>query len=163
MYCEHEMLEKRVRRLESQNRLLKWLGIVLFAVAMIGTARAQTGGNSPISSQKFELRDSVGHVRAELAILNGAPALRFFDSSGRVQSLLDGHVFTIFSAKTGDNVASYDKDSIEFDDDRGHELLELTAQEKDQMGKIRLNDYKNGIYTITTPKDLEKLGQSAGQ
>jgi hypothetical protein len=163
MYRELEMLEERVMRLECQNRLLKWLSAVLIAMAMVGATGAQTGGNLSTSSQKFELRDGAGHLRAELAILNGGPALRFFGPDGRVESLVTTDVFTIFSDKTGDNVASYGKDFIEFDDNRGNELLSLTGQEKDQMGKISLNDYKNGIYTTITPKDLQKLRAGGGQ
>ena len=75
---ELEVLEQRIRRLESQNRRLKWIGIVLVVLALASTVWAQKPRNVAIQAQKFQLRDDAGRLRAELSMLNGDPALRFF-------------------------------------------------------------------------------------
>jgi hypothetical protein len=78
MSQELEVLEQRIRRLESQNRRLKWLGVLVLALALTTAARGQKTGTIVTQAQKFELRDDAGHLRAELAMLNGEPGLRFF-------------------------------------------------------------------------------------
>src|SRR5882724_4664282 len=100
---DHELegLERRIQYLESRNRRVKWLGI-LFAVLVITTgAWGQKAQNLATQAQKFELRDDAGRLRAELAVLEGEPALRFFDAEGNVKSLLADDSFTIFK-KGGD-------------------------------------------------------------
>ena len=42
-----------------------------------------------IEAQSFVLRDSSGIKRAELAVVNGSPILRFFDAHGKTRIVLD--------------------------------------------------------------------------
>ncbi len=156
MSREFEMLDMRIRRLESQNRRLKWLGITLAALAVTTTAWGQTGGNTVAQAQKFELRDEAGRLRGELAILNGRPGLRFFDTDGNVQSLLAQDSFSIFK-KGGDNQAVFGKDGLEFGDGQDKTFIMLEAHERDQMGKLRINDYRQNVYGTVTAEDLAKL------
>jgi hypothetical protein len=95
MSHEFEALENRIRRLESQNRRLKWLGIVFAALAMTSVAWGQKSGGVVTQAQKFELRDDKGRLRAELSMLNGDPALRFLGEHEDAESVLDGYSFTI--------------------------------------------------------------------
>src|SRR5258708_10908499 len=114
MSHEIQMLDKRIRRLESDNRRLKLLAIVLGAFALATTAWGQTTTRNAVAqAQKFELRDDAGRLRAELAILNGRPALRMFDTDGDVQCLLAEDSFSIFK-KGGDNQAVFRKNGLQF-------------------------------------------------
>ncbi len=158
---EFEMLDKRLRRLESQNRRLKWLGITLAALALATTAWGQTVRNAVTQAQKFELRDDKGRLRAELAILqrgtkDEGPALRFFDVDGDVECLLAGSSFSIFK-KGGDNQAVFGKGGLEFSDGVEKTFVSISADAENQIGKLQLNDYRKKIYATVVPKDLEKL------
>ena len=156
MNREFEVLEKRIRRLESQNRRLKWLGVAFAALAMATAAWAQKVGGVVMQAQKFELRDGAGRLRAELAILEGRPALRFFAADGDVQSLLAEDSFTIFK-KGGDIQAVVAFNGLSFEDGHDKEFVSLRADEQEQTGKLQLNDYRHKIYASVTPADLEKL------
>lgn len=156
MSPEFEVLEKRIRRLESQNRRLKWFGVVFAALAMATAAWAQKAGSPALQAQKFELRDDAGRLRAELAILEGGPALRFFDEEGDVESLLAGDQFNIFK-KRGDLLASFGFNEVRFEDGRGKVFVTLQASQEEQMGKLRMNDYRHKIYAGVTPGDIAKL------
>lgn len=162
MTGELEMLEKRIGRIESYNRHLKWLTIALAVLALAATAWGQAAKDTIVKAQKCELRDNAGRMRAELAILNGEPALRFFGSDGDVQSLLTGDQFNIFQ-KGGDILASFGKDGLRFEDGNEKTFVTLTAYGKDQMGKLRLNDYRSGTFIVVTAQDLAKLVKSKSQ
>jgi hypothetical protein len=160
---EFEIFEKRIRRLESQNRGLKLLGLTLVVVALGATAWGQKIQNTVMQAQKFELRDVKGRLRAELAILESGKsdegaALRFFDADGDVECLLDGDVFTIFK-KGGDNQATFGKDGLMFEDgdSDGKIFASLEVDKERQMGKLRLNDYRTKTHVIVTSKDLAEL------
>lgn len=156
MNSEFELLEERILRLESQNRFLKWLGLAFAALMMATAAWGQNAKNAVIQAQKIELRDDAGHLRAELAMLNGGAALRFFDQDGEVESLLVGDQFNIFKKK-GELQASFASNEVRFED--GHEkvFVVLGAHEEDQKGQLKINDYRHKIYTTITAEDLAKL------
>ena len=159
MSHEFQTLHKRIRRLESDNRRLKWLAIVLGAFALAATAWGQTTTRNTVAqAQKFELRDDAGRLRAELAILNGRPGLRIFDADGDVQSLLAEDSFSIFK-KGGDNLAVFRKDGLQFGDGQDKTFVSLDAYAKEQMGKLKLNDYRSKVYATVVPDDIEKLHQ----
>jgi hypothetical protein len=93
----------RVERLEKQNRSLK-KGALLFLVAIASVGlTAQTrqppsssqrpkgrapapaptpAGPTAVEAQSFILKDSNGHVRAELGLAGSTPSLKFKDESG---------------------------------------------------------------------------------
>ena len=158
MNHEFEILEMRILRLESQNRRLKWFGIVFAALAMATAAWAQKTASTALQAQKFELRDDAGRLRAELAILEGAPSTAFFAADGDVQSLLAEDSFTIFK-KGGDIQAVFAFNGLSFED--GHEkiFVSLKSDEDEQTGKLQLNDYRHKIYASVTPADLPNLRQ----
>jgi hypothetical protein len=156
MNREFEDLEKRIRRLELQNRRLKWLGVVFVALAMTTAAWAQKTDSQVMQAHKFELRDDAGRLRAELAILEGGPTLRFFAASGDVQSLLAENSFTIFK-KGGDIQAVFAFNGLSFEDGHDKVFVSLTADEEGGGGKLKLNDYRHKIYTVINAEDLAKL------
>ena len=147
-----DLLEKRISVLESQNRRLKWLGVTFAAVVMTIAASGKTA-ETVVKAQKIELHDESGHLRAELAILNGGPALRFFDEDGDVEALLGSDSFNMFN-KDGEGQTSFGKDGAEFEDSKGNIFVSIDAYQKDQMGKITLRDFRNQTYVTITPKDL---------
>jgi len=153
---EFEDLEKRIRRLELQNRRLKWLGVMFVALAMTSAAWAQKTGSQVMQAHKFELRDDAERLRAELAILEGRPTLRFFAEIGDVQSLLAEDSFTIFK-KGGDIQAVFAFNGLSFEDGHDKTFVSLTADEEGQGGKLKLNDYRHKVYTVINAEDLAKL------
>jgi hypothetical protein len=95
-------LLSRVERVEKENRRLKRGALAfLLAIASVGVM-AQTKQSTPSSSQKrrapapapapagptaveaqsFILKDSNGHVRAELGLAGSSPSLKFKDENG---------------------------------------------------------------------------------
>ena len=156
MNSEFEALEKRIEHLESRNRRQKWIGLAIAALALATAVRGQKTGNVVVQAQGFELRDEAGRLRAELGILNGGPALRFLSEDNDVDSLLEGDSFTIFR-KGGDIRAAFAADGLSFEDGRDKVFITLNAYEEDQMGKLRLNDYRHKIYTTITAEDLARL------
>ena len=101
---ELETLLSRVERLEKENRRLKQgaLAFVLL-IASVGlmaqtrqtqptTSQRQKGrapapapapaGPTAVEAQAFILKDSNGHVRAELGLTGSSPSLKFKDESG---------------------------------------------------------------------------------
>jgi len=138
---------------------MKWLGI-LFVVLVITTAAwGQKTGSVVMQAQKFELRDDTGHLRAELSMLNGGPALRFFGEHEDGESLLDGDSFTIFKKGGGESdiQAAYAAQGLRIEDGHDKVFVTLSGYEEDQGGKLRINDYRHKIYTIITAEDLAKL------
>ena len=156
MTHDFEALETRIRRLERANRRLKWLGLVVAALAATGMAWGQSGKGIDVQAQKLELRDDAGRVRAELSILEKGPALRFFDAAGDVKSLLTDDSFTIFK-KGGDIQAVFAFNGLSFEDGHDKVYVSLRADEEGQAGKLRINDYRNKAYMIITAQDLAKL------
>ena len=82
-------LTARVEKLERQNRLFKRaaLGLLLLPVCMLVMGQAQP--SRTIEADEFVLKDSAGHMRAELTSIGGGlPALLFFDAQGKQESAL---------------------------------------------------------------------------
>jgi len=156
---ELEVLEQRIRRLESQNRRLKWIGIVLVVLGLASTVWAQKPRNVAIQAQKFQLRDDAGRLRAELSMLNGDPALRFFGEHEDAESVVDGYSFSIFKrgGSEANIVASFDSNGLAFEDGRDRQFVVLRVDDENQTGKLQLNDYAHKIYAGVTPADLSKV------
>jgi hypothetical protein len=95
-------------------------------------------------------------LRAELAILEGGPALHFLDQNGDVESILVGDQFNIFK-KGGDLLASFASSEVRFEDGHGKVFVTLKADEEEQTGKLQMNDYRHKIYAGVTPGGLPKL------
>jgi len=159
MSHEFEALENRIRRLESQNRRLKWLGIVFAVLAMTSVAWGQKSGGVVTQAQKFEPRDDKGRLRAELCILNGDPALRFLGEHEDAESILDGYSFTILKqgGTEADILAMFGAHGLSFENGRDHVFVSLRGDEDEQTGKLQLNDYHHKIFAGVTPVDLSKL------
>jgi hypothetical protein len=158
MGSDFESLDTRIRRLEAQNRRLKWFGLMAIALVLATAAWGQAAKETVISAQKFELRDDAGHLRAELSIVNGESALRFFGRDGIAQSAVSGDQFAVFE-KEGDTVAYFAKDGLEFGDGHEKTYARITAHQDDRMGKLQLNDYRTRTYVVITAKELAKLRQ----
>jgi hypothetical protein len=154
-----ERLETRIRRLESQNRRLKWIGILVAVLAMASTVWAQKAGTPAMQAQKFELRDDAGKLRADLAILNGEPVLSFYDKNGGSESFIDGDQFTIFKKGGGeaDIQAAFGAHGLSFEDGHDRVFVSLRGDEENQTGKLQLNDYRHKTFSGVTPADLSKL------
>jgi hypothetical protein len=156
MSAEIEILDKRIKRLEGQNRRLKLLGFGFAVFALATAAFGQTTKGVIAKAQKFELRDDNGHLRAELAILNGGPVLRFFDEDENVKCLLAEDSLNIFK-KGGDTQAVFRFNGLSFGDGQEKTFVMLDAYGEDQMGKLKVNDYQHKVFTTITAEDLVKL------
>lgn len=140
-------LAARVEKLESQNRLLRRVGLafLLLPLTLIVMAQAQPPRN--LEAQSFVLRDSSGIKRAELSMGQedaelrymgkDDPVLRFFNSKGQQTSTVgDGIIFLIDPKKSkapspfvGDIMLSMagGEPSIDFGDTNGfHSFLGVT-------------------------------------
>jgi hypothetical protein len=158
MNGEFENLEKRIKRLERQNRLLGWSCFLLIVLGLVTAAGGQTAKDTVIRAQKIELHDDAGRLRADLSMVNGASTLRFFDGEGIVQSLVSGDQLSIYE-KEGDILASFTKEGLEFGDGHQKTYVRISAREEDRLGKVQLNDYRTKTYAVLTAKDLAKLHQ----
>jgi hypothetical protein len=84
-----QSLTVRIEKLERQNRLLKHGGLVLLLASMALIVMGQVGPPRTLDAQSFVLRDSAGIKRAELAVANASPSLRFFDAHGKTHIALE--------------------------------------------------------------------------
>jgi len=159
MNDKYEVLDKRVRRLESQNRRLKWIGMVLVVLTMTSAVWAQKSGNEAMQAQKFQLRDEAGRLRAELSMSNGDPTLRFFGEHEVAESVIDGYSFTIFKkgGSEANILASFDSDGLAFEDGKDRQFVVLRADQESQTGELHLNDYRHKAYAAVTATELSKL------
>jgi hypothetical protein len=84
-----ENLQRRVERLERQNRLLRrlgWLTAVVLAVAIVsGQAALPTAESRQLSAESFRLVDGDGKLRGEFALGDEGPLLRLLDAEGQPQ------------------------------------------------------------------------------
>ena len=158
MSLELDSLEKRIRRLERQNRLLGWSWLLLIILGLVTAATAQTARDAALRAQKIELHDDTGRLRADLSVVNGAATLRFFDADGVVQSLVSGDQLSLYE-KEGDILASFTKEGLEFGDGHQKTYVRISAREEDRMGKLQLNDHRTKTYAVLTAKDLARLHQ----
>jgi hypothetical protein len=79
MASDMQRVDRVIRRLEIQNRLLLVAIVALVLIAMLGAAKVP----SVVRASAFELTDPAGRVRAELAVRNGAVGLYLKDETGR--------------------------------------------------------------------------------
>lgn len=76
-----DRIEKRIQKLESQNRILVLvcvLGLSLLAVSMTSSDNSK----KTVRAQQFVLVDSTGAVRGELSMRDGAPGFYLKDEAG---------------------------------------------------------------------------------
>lgn len=158
MNGEFEKLQKRIARLEIQNRFLGWSCFLLIVLGLVVAARGQTVRDAIIRAQKIELHDDAGHLRADLGVVNGAATLRFLDGDGVVQSVVSGDQLSLYE-KEGDVLASFTKEGMEFGDGHQKTYVRISAREEDRLGKLQLNDYRTKTYAVLTAKDLARLHQ----
>src|SRR5438093_7210196 len=93
-----EVLEQRIRRLESQGRQMKRAGMLLLvligALAGMGQVKVKPK-NRVIEGEKFVLKDISGTRRAELLMEAGGPGLVLYDADqnriGRFGGTGEGH------------------------------------------------------------------------
>ncbi|SRR6266581_5136368 len=85
-------LHKRVERLERQNNRIKCIGLAILLSVGSGFLMGQvSGGKTVVEAQEFILRDAAGKQLASLGTqkrhdLTLGPALRFFDSAGKLRA-----------------------------------------------------------------------------
>jgi hypothetical protein len=115
---------ERLKKLEGQNRRLKRAGVLsLVAVGMLVLMGQATPKSQTIRAEKFVLIDTEGRARAEIAMLHGGPALRFFGPSEEVQALFGGTGLSLFKRHTA--VASLSVSDLSFFTDKGKVVLLL--------------------------------------
>jgi len=79
-----EAVHRRLEKLEKQNRRMKWFAAgTVIALLGVGFLTGQTTPEKVVEANSFVLKDEAGNVRAALAMVEGSPMLRLFDSAGR--------------------------------------------------------------------------------
>jgi len=82
-----EELERRVAKLEAENRRLRRVGIaILFLVALPLLVAAAPRRGSVFKVNTLQVVDAKGRVRAELTAENGEPGLLLLDEKGTVRT-----------------------------------------------------------------------------
>lgn len=76
-------LESRIEALEKRTRLLVGALLVVTSLTLLGAAASPEGDNQVVRAKRFELVDSEGRVRGELALQDGAPVFSLLDAAGR--------------------------------------------------------------------------------
>jgi hypothetical protein len=72
-------IQKRLLRLERQNRWLKLSGLVILALTALGAVTASEARKvGTVEAEEFVLRDADGNRRAVIKVLGGRTALAFF-------------------------------------------------------------------------------------
>lgn len=105
-------IAERLDQIERENKLLRWIGSVLFAGLVVAISISGLVGRRTIQTERLELKDRQGNVRARLALGDdGAPKLAFFDARGEEQLTVQ---------------AREDTSSIELFD-RGHVRVSLSS------------------------------------
>ena len=127
MTSEMNTLEERVRRLERQNRFIKWIAGGLLSLMMVTVLTAQQRTVRTIEAETFVLRDSNGHARitigtpqssgAAIDMRANEPAIWISDAKGndRVMVTTDGLRLANDSARPAA--------SLTFTDKKGAEIL----------------------------------------
>jgi hypothetical protein len=158
MTRETESLESRVVGLERQNRRWKCIGIGVFALVLATTVWGQGESNRLVLGERFELRDVKGRVRAELAMLEGRPAMRFFDEDGNVKSIAVEDDLVYFK-KSGDLLASYGSDELRLEDGHGKTFANLRGDGR-EGATLLLSTAGGKSATVVNAMDLAKLGKT---
>ena len=97
-------LEERINRLEKANRRLRALALGATVLAGVSSLLALSAGlhaqarasGKTVEAERIVLRGGDGKMSAEIANLRGGPALRFFNTDGVVQTLVNGNGFFEF-------------------------------------------------------------------
>jgi hypothetical protein len=81
-------VERRLRRLERQWRAERALAAVGLVVALAAATTAFGRGSPSLRTSRLELTDSLGRVRATMAVGRDAAAWTLVDSTGRTVAAL---------------------------------------------------------------------------
>ena len=84
-----DRFERRLRRLERQGRALRaWATVGTLLVAGVAVSAFGRGAGPTLRTNRLELADSLGRVRATLAVGRNAAAWTLMDSTGRTVAAL---------------------------------------------------------------------------
>ena len=98
---EFAILEKRLRRIESQNRRLWWLAILLLVFAA-GVAWGKPETYPVVKARELDLPDSSGRVRGQFIDWGeGAPVLELYGGDTAPSSMLSPNRLGIFAPTLG--------------------------------------------------------------
>jgi hypothetical protein len=81
-----DALNRRLTRLETQNRRLKAAGVILLVLAGVLAVSGLSVREPVIGAEAFTLVDKEGHLRAVFALVNNEPTLAMFDSGGTMRA-----------------------------------------------------------------------------
>jgi hypothetical protein len=91
--ANHDSLLARVKRLEIQNRIWQFVGVLFLLI--LGFSRtanvkaqqksqAEPAGGTTVEAQNFLLKDAAGAVRGQLTVRDGKAQLELYDPTGKV-------------------------------------------------------------------------------
>ncbi len=121
----YEDLERRLLKLEKQNRRFKKFGAAVLSIAALLMVMAQAPARKIIEANEFVLKDGTGKVRARLSVQDetlgggGFPKMAFIDESGNTSVELDGSISGMFGGTIGISKENGERVSTLFADSDG--------------------------------------------
>jgi hypothetical protein len=81
-----DVMNRRLTRLERENRRLRAGGVILLVVAGVLAVSGLSVQEPVIGAEAFTLVDKEGNLRAVFAMINNEPTLAMFDSAGGMRA-----------------------------------------------------------------------------
>lgn len=159
---------ERLQKLEGENRTLKRAFTLLLVAVGCALMMGQAAPKSRmLEAEKLILTDASGSTRAELAVLPGGPALRFFNSERKVRALYGGGGLSLFDTEERQlPLASFGASGLSFGDGSKYTislggysaLARATAEPRLALyegngGHITLSVDKSGPLLLMSDKD----------
>lgn len=157
------ILDKRLRRVESQNRRLWWLVIGLTVFAASTVAWGQTDQRPVVKARELDLCDEAGHVRGQfIGWGDGAPVLELYGVNQIPNAMLSANQLGIFAPKGG-IVAVLGSNHLRFIGEGINDSANLSVNNKSGKGELRFNENATRNRVVITPQDLLSILGPSGK
>lgn len=154
---DFSILEKRLRRVESQNLRLWWVVISLTVFAASTIAWGQTAQRPVVKARELDLCDEAGHVRGQfMGWGDGAPVLELYGANQVPNSMLSANQLAIFAPKGG-IVAAVGSSHLRFIGEGINDSADLSVNNKSGKGELRFNENATRHRVVITPQGLVSI------
>lgn len=158
---EFAILEKRLRRVESENRRLWWLAISLLVFAGGTVAWGEPETYLVVKARELNLSESV-RVRGQfIGWGDGAPVLELYGGDTGPNSMLSAKL-GIFAPKGG-IILSLGSSDLLFVGENLNNSVRLSVNSKNGTGELRFIEKGTRQQVLVRPLDLANVLGPAGQ